>query len=441
MPTARLTKSSIHTLEGPRRGNQVLHQDREQDGLAVRVTANGARSFVVDRNTSRGRIRITLGPAGTDTLTVPQAREKARIAIGLIGQGYTREQIEERLARAEDRVPPGAMTLDQVLDRYMKRRKHRLSERTRSDYRQLMDTHLADWKDRPIELLDDEAVVAKFHSIKSPSRANYTMRLLRALFRSAMKVKDDEGRPIINENPVAALTDEGLWHETPPRRDVIKLHEFPAWWKGVNALAEEGNTEATREANGRFSEGTTSPNGRPDVVADYLRFLLLTGLRRNEAAHLTWADVDMKGRTVSIAQTKNRQPHTLPTSDYLLDLLQRRLEAKTSEYVFPGRKGPLAEPKKQIEKVVAASGVAFSSHTLRRTFATIAESLDIPYFALKRLLNHKTQDVTGQHYTVITVERLREPMQKITDFILKAAGMRESAPVIGAKKPRGKRAA
>jgi integrase len=113
--------------------------------------------------------------------------------------------------------------------------------------------------------------------------------------------------------------------------------------------------------------------------------------------------------------------------------MRRRHEAKTGEFVFPGDVGPLAEPKRQIEKVIVASGVQFSCHTLRRTFATIAESLDIPYYALKRLLNHKVADVTGQHYTVITVERLREPMQKITDFILKAAGARESAPVVAVR--------
>jgi hypothetical protein len=52
-----------------------------------------------------------------------------------------------------------------------------------------------------------------------------------------------------------------------------------------------------------------------------------------------------------------------------------------------------------------------------------------PYLALKRLLNHKALDVTGKHYTVIGVERLRDPMQRITDFILRAAGERESATV------------
>ena len=34
-------------------------------------------------------------------------------------------------------------------------------------------------------------------------------------------------------------------------------------------------------------------------------------------------------------------------------------------------------------------GVKFTLHDLRRTFITVAESLDIPHYALKRLLNHR----------------------------------------------------
>lgn len=67
-------------------------------------------------------------------------------------------------------------------------------------------------------------------------------------------------------------------------------------------------------------------------------------------------------------------------------------------------------------------------------FITIAESLDIPAYALKRLLNHKTgADVTAG-YIVIDVKRLREPMQKITDFILKAARAKPSAEVVDLRK-------
>jgi integrase len=117
--------------------------------------------------------------------------------------------------------------------------------------------------------------------------------------------------------------------------------------------------------------------------------------------------------------------------DYLLEMLQRRSETKPGEYVFSGERGPLGDPKKQIAKVVAASGVKFSAHTLRRTFGTIAESLDIPAYAVKRMLNHRMSgDVTFQHYLVIDVERLREPVQRITDYVLKAAGAKPGAEVV-----------
>jgi integrase len=80
--------------------------------------------------------------------------------------------------------------------------------------------------------------------------------------------------------------------------------------------------------------------------------------------------------------------------------------------------------------VCKAAQLDFRTHDLRRTFATIAESLDIPAYAVKRLLNHKmTGDVTAG-YIVHDVERLRKPMQMITGFILKAAGIRKSAAVI-----------
>jgi integrase len=159
---------------------------------------------------------------------------------------------------------------------------------------------------------------------------------------------------------------------------------------------------------------------------------LLTGLRRQEAAKLRWQDVDLKARTFVIVDTKNRDSHTLPLSDYLVDLLRRRKENSTSAYIFPGdgKMGYIVEPRLHIERVAEASEVPFTLHDLRRTFVTTAERLDIPAYALKRLLNHKMrQDVTAG-YIIADAERLREPMQKITDFVLKAAGVKESAEVV-----------
>lgn len=421
------SNTSIKALPLPERGDQVLHPDSQQDYHYVRVTKKGARAFVVDKNTKHGRIRITLGDAGTEHLTPAQSRAKARIALGLIEQGYPPAHIKAQLEQADGTViPSNAIALQPVLDRYLFERKHKLAERTKRDYQELINTHLADWKNRPLEAINEDAVIAKFNSITSPSRANYAFRTLRTVYNYAASIRDEEGKPIVDRNPVAVLSQRRLWHDIAPKREVIGIAGLKPWWKAVKAL----KTEATYD--------------NADSVRDWLIFLLLTGLRSNEAATLRWETVDLRSKLFVIAITKNREPHALPLSDYLYAMLKRRHAAmlrakddpKRAEYVFPGNEGALAEPQKLIAKVRQVSGVRFSPQTLRRTFASIAESLDIPYLALKRLLNHKAQDVTGKHYTVIGVERLRKPMQKVTDFILRAAGERKSADVVVVEKKR-----
>ena len=103
-------------------------------------------------------------------------------------------------------------------------------------------------------------------------------------------------------------------------------------------------------------------------------------------------------------------------SAFLLDLFRARQGlVGQSEWVFPGRgkTGHLTETKTFIARVSEACGVKFTMHDLRRTFITIAESLDIPHYALKRLLNHRIEaDVTGG-YIVMSADRLRQPVEKM----------------------------
>ena len=110
-----------------------------------------------------------------------------------------------------------------------------------------------------------------------------------------------------------------------------------------------------------------------------------------EAASLPWSEIDFKLRTFTVQDTKNREVHTLPMSDFLYELFLRRKQFKISDYVFPSdsKTGHIMEPRKAMLKVAELSGVSFTVHDLRRAFATAAESLDLPAYALKRLLNHK----------------------------------------------------
>jgi len=67
-----------------------------------------------------------------------------------------------------------------------------------------------------------------------------------------------------------------------------------------------------------------------ETVRDYLLLVLFPGLRREEAARLTWDNVDLKARTLTVTDAKNNQDHTLPLSDFLYELLARRKESATN---------------------------------------------------------------------------------------------------------------
>ena len=64
------------------------------------------------------------------------------------------------------------------------------------------------------------------------------------------------------------------------------------------------------------------------------------------------------------------------------------------------------------------------------TTFSMAESLDISTYALKRLINHKmTADITAS-YIVLDVERLRVPMQRISEALLRAMEGQEPGQVV-----------
>jgi integrase len=153
-------------------------------------------------------------------------------------------------------------------------------------------------------------------------------------------------------------------------------------------------------------------------------------MRRREVAGLRWERIDLTGRMLTVPKTKNGDPLVLPLSSYLTRLLgERKQRTDGSPWVFPtgSTAGHLQECKSFVRRVGARSNIEFSLHDLRRTFITIAESLDIPAYALKRLLNHRSaRDVTGG-YIIMDVERLRAPVERIAERIVALAARDPSA--------------
>ena len=388
----RISKSFIDKLKPPAykpdgKGQQAFYRDSAVPGFGLRITSNGAVAFIVEKRINGKVKRMTLGRYGN--LTVEQARSKALELLGKVATGI--DPIAEKRAN-EAR----STTLIEAFEDYLKTRKD-LKQGTVFDYKRSMRTAFNDWQNKALTDITKDMVQIRHQKLgeTSHARANNAMRVLRAVFNHALhKYEDEAGNPVLISNPVDRLSQSRAWYKLSPKQSIIKPHQLPDWYAATLQL----NQHTTR---------------------DYLHFILFTGLRKMEAARLRWDNVDFGDQSFSIPETKNGRIHTLPMSEFLLKLLERRSEERINDYVFPGKTsvGHLVEPRTAVDRVKKLSGLNFSLHDLRRTFITIAESQDIPAYALKRLINHKDKNDVTAGYIVFDVDRLRSPIEQVSKYI------------------------
>jgi integrase len=393
----RLTKTVIDKIEPSSDKDQTFYRDDLLKGFALRVTSNGIKSFIVESRVNGKVKRITLGKYGV--ITTEEARKKAKIMLGKIANGI------DPVAEKKHKIL-NSITLSNVMQDYLKTRKD-LKIRTINDYHYVLQQVIPDWLNKPIVNITRE-MVAKRHADygkqNSKARANNAMRVLRALFNFATHeylINNDHS--IITFNPVQYLSHTRGWFKIDRKQTVIKVHQLADWYSGVNKLLEFGEYSKMM------------------MWRDYLLLLIFTGMRKTETASIKWVDVDLDAKTFTLQDTKNREKHTLPMSNSIYEIFIRRRQTKYNDFVFPAKSqsGYIQEPKKIVALVVQLSGVTFTLHDLRRTFATIAEGLNLPAYALKRLLNHKMSNDVTAGYVMKDAERLRNPMQQINDFLLK----------------------
>lgn len=381
-------------------------------GFGVKVTPKMERIYIAEGKVKgKGKsCRVTIGKHGI--FQPKQARAEAVKHLAMMAQGTDINSFKRQTkAQEEAKARARELTLNRVFKDYLHSRK--LKPSTEADYGKIMRRCFSDWLEAPIVSIDKKMVEERHQALsnlknpkkaewKGSAQANLAMRVLRALFTYASHTyEDSEGRALISENPVHRLSHVRAWNRVARRQSIIRPHELGEWYEAVMKLEN-------------------------DIMRDYLLVCLFTGLRRNEACTLEWCNVDLVGKTMKVVDTKNHQDHVLPLSDFLYSVLLKRWNTRdikrypsARQFVFPGdgKAGYLIEPKKAIAEVVAESKVQFMIHDLRRTFLTIAEGLDVPHYALKRLANHKNNSDVTAGYIIADVERLRQPMQKITDAI------------------------
>lgn len=152
--------------------------------------------------------------------------------------------------------------------------------------------------------------------------------------------------------------------------------------------------------------------------ADLLLAVLLslsTGARQSEIMGLTWKQIDLKGKTALLPDTKNGTMRTLPIVGEALKLLEARAKVRNikDDRLFPAgsrAKNPAAviDLRAPWEKALATAKISdFHWHDLRHTCASYMAMSGVSQLEMAKLLGHKTLAMT-MRYSHLSPQRTIE---------------------------------
>jgi integrase len=336
----RLTDATVKRLPLPERASRI-YPDGDVSGFGCRVTAAGARSYVLRyrvRGTGRGRT-YTIGSATDWQATA--ARHKAKELKRQVDDGG------DPLGDIEaQRTAP---TVHQLADRFVTEHvEPRLRPESARQYRMLINKHIAPHfsqhaKVSDVEFADITALHAKITKSGSTYAANRVVSVASKMFALAIRWQ---------------------WRDTNPCKSVEKNYEQ----KRKRYLSGDELARLTVAL-------AAHPNKQ---MADIVRLLLLTGCRRMEAMSARWADIDLGAGiwTKPGSTTKQKVDHISPLSAPARQLLSEIRAEQTAgdEWVFPssaGKAGHVVELARAWRTICKAAGIeGLRVHDLRHSFAS-----------------------------------------------------------------------
>lgn len=147
---------------------------------------------------------------------------------------------------------------------------------------------------------------------------------------------------------------------------------------------------------------------------------LYAGLRKQEVLSLTLRDVDLQNRTIFIRRGKGAKDRIVPMGGSLITILERYLvERKRLNKTCPEFFTSLNRNcgftgtgmKRLIVQMNRASGIPFSAHKLRHSFATMMLEGGCDIYSLSRMMGHSDIKTTTI-YLAATAEHLRDQIGK-----------------------------
>lgn len=340
-----LTDRAIKAL--PAKDKPYERMDGKGNAMGVRVTPNGAKSFIVCTRIGGVPTRRVLGKVGAMKLAAARAAPREYL-IKLKDGDPARAAKQAKAAALEALRIEAANTVEAALESYFS---HKSNLRSAPATKRDMLRELAPWMGRPLASVTERDVLDLVNAIKARGHrraANTALIRVKAFFNW---IADTRGFGI-EQSPAARLKAHALIGKIEPRDRVLNDAELRAYWNAAVKLGYPGGA--------------------------FLQLLALTGLRRNEASEASWREIELDRRLWIIPAKrmgKTKRPHAFPLTPAMIALLEGLPRFQGGDFVFTTTAGRAAiagmdDLKRRLDaRMRAELGQLdhFTFHDVRRT--------------------------------------------------------------------------
>ncbi len=363
-------------------GSEYEVHDTTVTGLFVRVTAAGAKSYVV--SWARGR-KKTLGRVGI--LTLDQARTEATQYLA------EARALGEPLAVTQKRRGTALPSLREFIeDTYMPwfKTHHKGQEKTQHTLSCNFDAIMSQRLDAITGRDLDQIRTGWMQSGNKPSTVNRKMGSISGVFSRAVEWEYIDAHPM-DRLKALKVDSMGLVR-------YLDSDETQRLREALDARQDEARAERESANKWRADRGKElMPSLLHIPFTDHLKPLVLvslnTGMRRGELFDLKWSAVNFQTKTITVAgaTTKTSDTRHIPMNKETVAVLEGwKKQAGKSRYVFPSQEGGRLEDVKSawLKLLERAKIEGFRWHDMRHDFASRLVMAGVPLNTVRDLLGH-----------------------------------------------------
>jgi Arm DNA-binding domain/Phage integrase family len=386
---AKLNEDTVKKLPAPKAGNHVTYfaGDTLQGvtaprGFGVRVTAAGARAFILNYRVAGHERRYTIGtfPDWSALRAVREARELRQ----RIDRGQDPQAEKDASRQPKPATKTVADLLDEHVERYLKKNQLRTAEYIEGVLDRLVKPRIGAKGVYELRRSDVVMMLDEIEDDHGPVMADRTLAHVRKAFNWYATRDDQFNSPIV----------KGLARTKPlerARTRILADDEIMDLRAALDAIAEIAKSKKW--------------------LAPYPRFVwasLLTGQRRTEVSRMSHDEISGDLWTLPASRNKVKVDHEVPMTDEVRALIGERGKLGPFAFSKNGGKSPFTTFGKakgvldaEIAKVRAARSAPpmepWRHHDLRRTARSLLSRAQVPVDHAELVLGHLPPEIRRRY--------------------------------------------